>query len=276
MKLTDYRKYGNAAEQLSKAVLCGHISHAYIFESDNDVDKVGFAKAFASAILCRNAPGEGCGQCPVCRKIAGDNHEDVYHIVPVEEKKGYPSVKDGAIKKLLEDLKTIPTAGDRNIAIIEGADTLTPKARGHILKTLEEPAPGTVIILLSENVFNLSPPINSRCVRYHLMNFADASDTEMDAFADEILRMTFGGAFFFDICRKLDGEIKGRPDAFTFLDAMENRIGYYLRRQTPEFQSARLAKGVRDAEKAKERLRRNINYKYAVRELILKLEENKW
>ena len=108
------------------------------------------------------------------------------------------------------------------------------------------------------------------------MNFADASDTEMDAFADEILRMTFGGAFFFDICRKLDGEIKGRPDAFTFLDAMENRIGYYLRRQTPEFQSARLARGVRDAEKAKERLRRNINYKYAVRELILKLEENKW
>ena len=276
MTLRDYRKYGNAAEQLSRAILSGHISHAYIFEGDNDVDKIGFARAFAQAVLCESSPGEGCGQCSTCRKIAGDNHEDVYRIVPTEKRTGYFSVKDEDIENLLWDLKTIPTGGRRNIAIIEGADTMTPKARGRLLKTLEEPVPGTVIMLLSENIYNLSPPINSRCIHYHLINFAHAADTEMDAFADEIIRMAAGDAFFFDICKKLDGEIKSRPDAFCFLDATENRIGHYLREQTPGFQRKQLIAGVRAAEKAKERLRRNVNYKYAIRELILKLEENKW
>ena len=55
---------------------------------------------------------------------------------------------------LQERLSKKPYYGDRNIAIIKDADTMTAKAQNRLLKTLEEPHPGTVIILLSKNILN--------------------------------------------------------------------------------------------------------------------------
>ena len=53
MGLSKYRKYGSAAAKLKDAVKSGIISHAYILEGDNNVDKLGFAKSFAQALICR-------------------------------------------------------------------------------------------------------------------------------------------------------------------------------------------------------------------------------
>lgn len=273
MSLRDYKKYGNAAEQLSLAVRNGSISHAYLLEGDYDVDKTGMAKAFVKAIFCKDAPGLGCDQCATCRKIDNGNYEDLYLLEPTkgEAVKNATSVKDEALEELQRNLKTVPSAGDRNIAIIVGADQMTQRAKARILKTLEEPAPGTVMLLLSENRNHLSLPILSRCVCFHLTNMEPESDSEMEGFSRELVEMIAGGQFFYDIVKKIDGIIDSRQEAVVFLDATETLLGRWLRRGTGQYPQKFLIEGIRATEEAKTRIDRNVSYKYAIRELILKL-----
>ena len=49
-------------------ITSGSVPHAFIIESPRSIDKTAFATAFAQALLCPEAPGEGCGECPTCRK----------------------------------------------------------------------------------------------------------------------------------------------------------------------------------------------------------------
>ena len=97
-------------------------------------------------------PG-GCaiGARPIDCLLYTSNHEDIFYV-----RKDGNSIKDENMSALQERLKNKPL-GERNIAIVEDADTMTLRAQNRILKTLEEPPSGTVIILLSENT-------ESRCV----------------------------------------------------------------------------------------------------------------
>ena len=108
MGLSKYRQYGSAAAKLKDAVNSGIVSHAYILEGDNNVDKLGFAKAFAQALLCKQMPGEGCGRCIECRKIEDGNYEDLYLVEPEDttaRKTGTNTIKDAQIEELQVRLK---------------------------------------------------------------------------------------------------------------------------------------------------------------------------
>lgn len=268
MALSDYSRYGSAAEKLATAIRNDKVSHAYIIEGDSNIDKLAFAKEFAKALVCSEEPGEGCDRCPNCRKIDNDNYEDMYD-VKIDGK----SVKNRQIDELRANLKNKPTGGDRNIAIIEDGDTMTPQGQARLLKTLEEPNPGTVIMILSENVQNLLPTINSRCIVIRLVDFEGNDDSDMIEFAAEILDAVKTRGYFFDIKKKLDGKVKERSDAFAFLDGMENVLGRYLRSGDGGFSDDQLTKGVRCVEEARRAMQRKAIQKYVIRDLILKLEE---
>ena len=77
--------------------------------------------------------------------------------------------------------------GDRNIAVIKDADTLTVRAQNRLLKTLEEPFEGTVIMLLSENRENLLDTIKSRCIMYRLEDTEKAPEEMPGGKAAELL-----------------------------------------------------------------------------------------
>ncbi len=274
MSLSDYSRYGGAAEKLSAAVHSGRTSHAYIFEGDNNIDKMGFAKAFAKALLCEEKPGEGCDRCATCRKIDNDNYEDIYLVVPVwNESKTKQAVRDENVLEMQSNLKTRPTGGDRNIAIIEGGDTMSPTAQNRLLKTLEEPNPGTVIMILSENPEYLLPTINSRCINCRLIDFEAGPDNKMVSLAREIIEMVLEREFFFDIKKKLDGKLKNRRDGLAFLDGMETVLGEYIRDNSELFTKEKLIRAIDSVEKARSNILKNISYKYSIRDLILKLEE---
>ena len=93
----------------------------------------------------------------------------------------------------------VPSAeGGRNIAILEDADTMTVRAQNRFLKTLEEPQPGTVIMLLSENSRMLLPTIRSRCVRVRVGGLRGSSaDDRLTALAGEFIDMAVRGEYFF-------------------------------------------------------------------------------
>ena len=67
-------------DKLFDAIRNGRLSHAYIIEGDALSGKYETAKRAAKAVLCEEAPGEGCGRCVICQKVEHENHEDVYHV----------------------------------------------------------------------------------------------------------------------------------------------------------------------------------------------------
>jgi len=266
MALTRFNSNKKIAERISSAIAAGNVLHAYIIEADSCVDKMAFALAFCKALMCTEKPGDGCDCCVNCRKIDHGNYEDLY----VVEADGM-SVKDEQISKLQEELKKKPM-GPRNLAIIKDADTMTVRAQNRLLKTLEEPFPGTVIILLSENRENLLDTIKSRCVIYRL------EDVEAETFHSESAEALFSaleeGKNFYEIKGVLSSYLKSREDAFALLDGLERiyegfLLGTDSRRKL--YRKEEIIRCIELIEEARRDLIAKVNYQYAVKNLVLKI-----
>ncbi len=270
MSLKRWKSDEKLAERISRAIGSGSVSHAYIIEGDSCVDKEAFAKDFLKAICCERMPGEGCDECASCRKIDHGNCEDLY--VVRAEGTTTKSVKDDAISQLQENLQKKP-AGQRNMAIICNADTMTKRAQNRILKTLEEPTPGTVIILLSENRENLLDTIKSRCIFYRLSG-GEESDGENLKEVNDLVDALIEGESFFQLKEMLSGCVKSREDAFRMLDGMERIYRNLLLNKDPRgklLKKEDVFRGVELIEEARRDLIMNVNYNYALKNLMLKI-----
>lgn len=133
------------------------------------------ATFLARAILCTGAKPP-CGHCLACRQVADHNHPDLARFVPAEAKR--KSGKDGpidVIRRIIVHLAMRPTAGSRQVVILAKADELEPPPANALLKTLEEPPGGAVLILTARNPSALLPTIVSRCqeIRLPLPDEAD-------------------------------------------------------------------------------------------------------
>lgn len=143
---------------LQRALDCQRIAHAYLFEGPDGIGKKMMALAFARALFCQN--GIGCGKCPACLKVDNHNHPDI-HLLEAND----AALKIAQIRSLQQDLSLRPLEGNHKVCLIDGAEHFTNGAANALLKTLEEPQPGTLIILLTSQPERLLPTIRSRCQR---------------------------------------------------------------------------------------------------------------
>lgn len=133
-----------------------HVAHAYLFAGPDGIGKRMMALAFARALLCEN--GTGCGECSACTKVDHGNHPDI-HLLDADNS----SIKIDQIRTLQQELSLRPLEGSYKICMIDGAEHFTIEAANALLKTLEEPQPGTLIILLTDQPEKLLTTIRSRC-----------------------------------------------------------------------------------------------------------------
>ncbi len=156
---------------LKKTIKDKNISHGYIFEGAKGIGKLSMAFLFAKSLLCKNYHNEPCNVCSSCIKIDSMNHPDL-HIISSEEK----SIKREAIDDLILSVYQKPFESDRKIYIINNSEDMTMQAANTFLKTLEEPAGNTTIILLTQNSNLLLSTIVSRC---QLIKFEKNSNEEI-------------------------------------------------------------------------------------------------
>lgn len=259
-------------KRLRRAIENNSIMHAYIFEGDYCVDKLGFAKEFAKAILCRQAVAIGCDSCAVCRKIDHDNYEDIYYVQMSD--KG--NILDEAITELQENLRKKPLAADRNIAIIENADRMNTRAQNRLLKTLEEPSGNAVIILLSENAESLLQTIRSRCGIYRLNDYSSFSDSVPTGEAEDIIDLLAGKKPFYIITDRIKDYISNRQAAMEFLDALEFSYRNLMYDSSPRgsrYKREEIYKAIHLIEDAKMKLKANVTISYVIKGLMLELED---
>ena len=147
---------------LRRALATGRVPHAYLFWGPDGVGKETVATAWAQVLLCADPQAlgraEACGNCGPCRKAAAGSHADLHRLVP-----GAASIPIADVRALQEALAYRSFERGRKVAIIRDAFRLTREASNALLKTLEEPPPGTHIVLLAHHRNQLLPTMVSRC-----------------------------------------------------------------------------------------------------------------
>lgn len=195
MRFSDIAHQSAALDQIRKTLATGRIPHAWLLHGPRGVGKATAALAMARLLQCR-APVEGapCESCPACRQSAHFNHPDI-HIVPPT-----PSAPDTAagegqrtdfISAALDSWRREPifhldetrplehrirtmrwikqeasravVVGPWKIFILKTAGALNNESANAILKLLEEPTDGTLLLLCVENPASLPSTIPSRC-----------------------------------------------------------------------------------------------------------------
>jgi DNA polymerase-3 subunit delta' len=152
-----------AAALLRRALATGRVAHAYAFVGPPGTGRTGTALAFAAALLC---PRGGCGACRACAQVAERRHPDLHVIVPTPPEsnpRGPRAIRIGAIRELERRAWLRPVAAERKVFVLDDADRMTEDAPQAFLKTLEEPPPRTVILLVLERVRAVPATIVSRC-----------------------------------------------------------------------------------------------------------------
>ena len=150
---------GSQAVRFFEAAIAAHrLAHAYLLVGKDEGAKLALASAVAKAVNCQgdHAPGKFCGACPSCRQIDAATSPNLrvfgepggLNVDTVDQFIAYASLKTAA--------------GHLKVSVFRGVDFFTDVAADRVLKTMEEPVPGNVFLLLSQNSRRVLPTIRSR------------------------------------------------------------------------------------------------------------------
>ncbi len=161
------------------------LPHALLIYGKQGVGKLEFARAMAQSLLCESPEsGIACGTCPACGWFQEGNHPDFRELRPeshddeeadaaatqealadgeAKEKKKSREIKIEQIRDIgMFMTLTTHRAGFR-VLLVHPAEAMNPAAANALLKTLEEPPPQTVILLVTDRIGRLLATIKSRC-----------------------------------------------------------------------------------------------------------------
>lgn len=163
----------------------GRLASTFLFIGPAGIGKRTFAHRLAQALLCETHSErelECCGACPSCQQVEAHSHPDLYLISKAEDKSFIPievfigdrehRMREG----LCHDISLKPFRGGRKIAIIDDADYLNQEGANCLLKTLEEPPPRSLIILIGTSEQRQLPTIRSRS---QIVRFQPLSDAQV-------------------------------------------------------------------------------------------------
>jgi DNA polymerase III subunit delta' len=201
MKFADIPGLDEVKKLLVDAVKSSHSAHAQLFVGAEGALNLPLALAYATYLHCENKGDDACGTCAACSKNSKYVHPDTHFVFPLSNVKGdkdeerfkadilkswraflleqpfgilddWTNFYGGEDKLALisreesrEIIKTLslkPFESKNKVMIIWQPELMHPSAANGILKILEEPAPHTFFILITNAADKLLPTIISR------------------------------------------------------------------------------------------------------------------
>lgn len=166
-----------AVRILANQLRTGHVSHSYLFLGPEGVGKETAAYAFARALLCEGesvgACGDACGSCRACRKVLHSNHPDLRIIAPQDR---YISIDQ--VRELQRFLALRPYEARYKVVVLQDADSMQKPTANSLLKTLEEPPPSSVLVLICHRLQGVPDTVLSRCqiIRFRRLTTREITD----------------------------------------------------------------------------------------------------
>lgn len=147
-----------ATRCLEAALVSHRLAHAYLLVGRDEDAKLALAAALAKAGNCRSdhGPGEFCDSCPSCRQVDAGGSANIR----IFGDSGL--LKVDTVDKFISYASVKTASGCLKVSVFRGADFFTDVAADRVLKTIEEPVPGNVFLLLSQNSRRVLPTIRSR------------------------------------------------------------------------------------------------------------------
>lgn len=138
-----------------------HQPHAVLLHGPAGIGKQQLAAYWAACRLCLSSAGAPCGQCRACQLLGSGTHPDYFVLTPEESDK---AIRVDQVRALVSFVETTPQMAKGKTVLIAPAEAMNVHAANALLKTLEEPAGDTQLILVSHQISLLLPTIRSRCV----------------------------------------------------------------------------------------------------------------
>jgi DNA polymerase-3 subunit delta' len=152
------------------------LSHAYLLLSADGEFLDGYLKLFAKTLLCeKDLP---CDDCRTCRLIEQNSYPDVYFYP-----KNGESVTAEEVTSLIDESYIKPIEGKTKVFILSHAENMNASAQNKLLKTLEEPPAGVIILIGSTSEFSLLPTVKSRVKKLEILPFT--AEKIFEALKDE-------------------------------------------------------------------------------------------
>lgn len=157
-----------AVDQLTRAAV--NPVHAYLFVGPPGSTKHEAARAFAALLLV----GHDEPEARDARLALAGEHPDVREV----ERTG-PKISKDQVSDIIRNASLAPIEGSRKIMLLHEFHLLDADGAARLLKTLEEPPPSTVFIVLADQVPPELVTIASRCVRIEFATIAEATIREL-------------------------------------------------------------------------------------------------
>jgi DNA polymerase-3 subunit delta' len=160
MSFKDILGHERPIKLLQRGIAQEKVVHSYLFLGSEGIGKSLVALQFAKALNCLEGEDkvDACDHCISCKKIDHRVHPDVSLIEPQGQ-----TLKVDQVREMQKALAYRPYEGRCRVFILTAADRMAPHMSNTLLKTLEEPPPHTVIILLANHPRWILPTILSRC-----------------------------------------------------------------------------------------------------------------
>ena len=166
------RGHDDVVEKFRRALSRQRLASSFLFAGPPGIGKRTFALKLGQAMLCSQRPEEAldpCETCPSCTMVLAGTHPDLMAVSKPADKSFIPlelllgDREHRGREGLCHQIGMKPYMGGRKIALIDDADYLNAEGANCLLKTLEEPPPRSVLILMGTSPAKQLPTIRSRC-----------------------------------------------------------------------------------------------------------------
>jgi DNA polymerase III subunit delta' len=174
MAWAEVRGHAHQADQLRQAQRAGRLGHAYLCVGPEGIGKKRFATELAKTLLCEKPPTpfDACDRCPACAQVMANTHPD---FVTAQKPEDRIEFTIETMRELLVKLSLRPVRGTRKVTVIEDVDDFNEETANCFLKTLEEPPPGSMFLLLATSAERQLATIISRSqvLKFNTLGEAD-------------------------------------------------------------------------------------------------------
>jgi DNA polymerase-3 subunit delta' len=169
-----------ALDVLGRALRSGRLPHGWLFSGPEGIGKATLAYRFARALLAGPAAVQAslglAPEHPVFRQVAQGAHPDLTVLEPERDPKTgrvKSEIPVGAVRAATAALQATAAMGGYRLVVIDGAERLNRNAANALLKSLEEPPPAAVLILISHRPAQVAATLRSRCAKLTLARLPD-------------------------------------------------------------------------------------------------------
>jgi len=180
MAFADFSDHEKAVALLQRSLERGRLAHGYLFCGNKIEHLENVARTLAKTLNCERPVKKSenaidcCDKCAACRRIHEANHPDVHWVRPESKSR---VITIAQMRDMMQQIHLKPNEAEFKVAVVVSADRLNNSAANAFLKTLEEPPPRSILILLTTESERILETIVSRCLR---LSFAGDGEMRLE------------------------------------------------------------------------------------------------